>query len=296
MLVAHTFPDYNSIPLSYVPFIAIGSFLIVHVLLRLLTACCRTSHKGSILSDTEILRELNGDVVIYPFYPTQLGPNSYDVTLGDHYYKPQVGTLPEFFHPENGIQTIQYWGVTKGKNYGAHTASVVASKRMAERLGVSLGAKYIIIPPGHVILAHTNEFIGGRNHITTSLHSRSTMGRSCISICKCSGFGDIGYWNRYTLEIENHGLVPAVLTVGQRVGQIAFHRTGDVTTSYEKRGQYQGCDTIQEVVKTWTPLCMIPGNAAKLIKGSSIINHLDDEHHEPGTVSGPDSVDDSGED
>jgi len=262
-----TFPDYNLIPLTYVPLIGVAGLLITYVLLSIFKKCCRSPRKGSILSDTEILEELNGDVVIHPFNQLQLGPNSYDVTLGEYYYTPQVDTLPEFFHPENGIQTIQYWGVTSGKHYGAHTAAVATSKRMAERLGINIGDKYIIIPPGHVILAHTNEFIGGRNHITTSLHSRSTMGRSCISICKCSGFGDIGYWNRYTLEIENHGLAPAILTVGQRVGQIAFHRTGRVTTSYEKRGQYQGHDNIDDVMSAWNPLCMIPGGAAKLIRG-----------------------------
>jgi dCTP deaminase len=227
---------------------------------------CRSLRKGSILSDSEILKELNRDVIIEPFNRPQLGPNSYDVTLGAYYYKPQVGSLPSHFHPENPFHTIQYWGVTGGIGFGSDRAKLIVSLDEAEKYGVNVGDEIIIIPPGHVILGHTNEFIGGRHHITTSLHSRSTMGRSCMSICKCSGFGDIGYVNRYTLEIENHGLVPAILKVGQRVGQIAFHRTGDVLVSYEKRGQYQITSDVKKLVSTWSPLCMIPGKAAKVIK------------------------------
>ncbi|MCX8513508.1 MAG: hypothetical protein ORN26_00305 [Candidatus Pacebacteria bacterium] len=41
--------------------------------------------------------------------------------------------------------------------------------------------------PGETILAHTNEFIGGRNHITTMMKARSSMGRSFIEVCKCAG-------------------------------------------------------------------------------------------------------------
>ena len=227
---------------------------------------CATLRKGSILSDSEILAELGRDVIIEPFNRPQLGPNSYDVTLGAYYFEPQLKSLPTYFHAENPSHTIKYWGVNNKMGFGSKRAMLIVTLDEAEKYGVNIDDEIIIIPPGHVILGHTNEFIGGRHHITTSLHSRSTMGRSCMSICKCSGFGDIGYVNRYTLEIENHGLVPAVLKVGQRVGQIAFHRTGDVLVSYEKRGQYQITSNIKKLIATWNPLCMIPGKAAKLIK------------------------------
>jgi dCTP deaminase len=241
--------------------------------LRRLRNYCRKS-RGAILSDGEIIAELGKNVVISPFNRDQLGPNSYDITLGQYYYEPQVDKLPQFLHPENAKQTIQYWGVTaedadvinnKGQ-YGCKIAQKVKSEDEALLHGVNVDDQIIVIQPGHVILGHTNEFIGGRNNITTTLHSRSTMGRSCVSCCGDAGFGDCGYVNRYTLEIENHGLTPIVLNVGQRVGQIGFHRTGDVLISYERRGQYQGTNSLDKLIQSWNPLCMLPANVGKLIR------------------------------
>ena len=41
----------------------------------------------AVLSDNDILRELGSNVVITPFNKGNLGNCSYDVTLGEHYYR-----------------------------------------------------------------------------------------------------------------------------------------------------------------------------------------------------------------
>ena len=58
--------------------------------------------------------------------------------------------------------------------------------------------------PATPILAHTEEVVGGRNGFTTSMRARSSIGRSCLSVCKCAGVGDVGYISQWTMEITNH--------------------------------------------------------------------------------------------
>jgi deoxycytidine triphosphate deaminase len=76
---------------------------------------------------------------------------------------------------------------------------------------------------GETILAHTNEFIGGRETVTTMMKARSSMGRNFIEVCKCAGWGDIGYVNRWTMEITNNSRFYSIpLVVGRRIAQIVF--------------------------------------------------------------------------
>jgi dCTP deaminase len=236
-----------------------------------------TAITGSVLSDADILAELDKSVIIHPFNKNQLAPCSYDVTLGHYYWVPNVNGLPRYLNPNNGQHIFQYWGLDSKcqtlddnghRMYGAGKADIVTDPDQASEYGVNIGDEVIVIPPGHVILAHTQEFIGGRHNITTMLKAKSTMGRSCISICKCAGMGDPGYFNRWTLEIENHSLVPIVLRVGQRVAQVVFFRTGAVSVPYSSKGQYQKTDVLEELIKDWSPLSMIPSKGVEVLKST----------------------------
>ena len=107
--------------------------------------------------------------------------------------------------------------------------------------------------PGETILAHTNERIGGQRCITTEMKARSTLGRSFIAVCKCAGWGDIGYTNVWTFEITNFSrnhIVP--LVVGRRIAQIVFYETVECDRSYTKEGKYH------DVTKEWSPHDMLP--------------------------------------
>lgn len=77
---------------------------------------------------------------------------------------------------------------------------------------------------------------------------------------------DPGYFNRWTLEIENHSLVPTVLKVGEKVGQMVFMRTGDVSEPYTVKGQYQKTSDLETLIQEWSPLCMIPSKAVTYLR------------------------------
>ncbi|MEO5953352.1 MAG: hypothetical protein ABIQ44_12875, partial [Chloroflexia bacterium] len=107
----------------------------------------------------------------------------------------------------------------------------------------------IKIRPGDTILAHTEEVVGGCNGYTTSMRARSSIGRSCLSVCKCAGVGDVGYISKWTMEISNHSHALAILPVGLRVAQILFYQVGETLREYS--GKYGSW-------KEWTPNDMLP--------------------------------------
>ena len=118
----------------------------------------------------------------------------------------------------------------------------------------------IILGPGETILAHTEEFIGGRNCVSTEMRARSSMGRIGITVCKCAGWGDLGFCNRWTMEMSNHLKdTPVVLVVGMRVAQIAFYQVDPLLKTYsETGGQYQTTDNTEKIIKEWSPYLMLP--------------------------------------
>lgn len=83
-----------------------------------------------------------------------------DVTLGEWYYRNV--TKMEVFNPWCERHVREYWGTPRR----AGTARCTAE---AEALGVRMDQKFIVIAPGETILAHTNEFVGGRKNITTMM-------------------------------------------------------------------------------------------------------------------------------
>ena len=94
--------------------------------------------------------------------------------------------------------------------------------------------------------------------------SRSSWGRNGVAICFDAGWVDPGYINRITLEIYNlnqHESV--VLPVGERIGQLIFHKTGVVDGDYSDArggvsGKYQHTSNLDELIATWKPSDMLP--------------------------------------
>jgi deoxycytidine triphosphate deaminase len=83
-------------------------------------------------------------------------------------------------------------------------------------------------------------------------------------VCFDAGWVDPGYINRITLEIYNlNSHESVVLPVGERIGQLIFHKTGPVDGDYSNgrggiSGKYQHTDNLDELVKTWEPSMMLP--------------------------------------
>lgn len=211
------------------------------------------------LSDRRILEEMKkGDIVIVPFTREHLATSSYDLTLGDYYFREQP---PKYNHNLyniwNKAHTEHVWGK---KAYVAEKASEVFKKYNFNYVGIERNDKIILLRPGETILAHTNEFIGGKNHITTMMKARSSMGRNFIEVCKCAGWGDVGYINRWTMEITNNSKHYAIpLVVGRRIAQLVFFETGPILErDYTKTGKYASSTDIKVLQKTWKPAMMIP--------------------------------------
>ncbi|MDB5194754.1 MAG: dCTP deaminase [Parcubacteria group bacterium] len=211
------------------------------------------------LSDRKILEEMKkGDIVIEPFMRENLATSSYDVTLGEYYFREQRPKhLYNIYNIYDKHHTDHVWGTIPTK---AERAKDVFQDTKFDYVGIEPNDKIILLEPGETILAHTNEFIGGKHHITTMMKARSSMGRNFIEVCKCAGWGDVGYTNRWTMEITNnssHYSIP--LVVGRRIAQIIFFETGPIIESdYTKTGKYQSSTDIKEMKKTWKPESMLP--------------------------------------
>jgi dCTP deaminase len=158
------------------------------------------------LSDKGILKAMDkGLIHIDPFNPNHLGPNSYDVCLGNWFYD-------------------VLWN-QDGPNFMGPT-------------WVNDGEK-VWIPVGGTLLGMTKEVVGTHKRIVAQMHSRSSTMRSGISVCMDAGLGDVGYDNHWTVELSAHvtGLYSPFLIVGERFAQFSFQDTvSDVMKEYS--GQY----------------------------------------------------------
>jgi len=200
-----------------------------------------SSLHAAILSDKQIVEEIkNGNIVCRPFKSENLQNCSMDVTLGEHFYR---------FNPKIGF--VCPW--TKQKLWIEGKCDVATQ---GNKYSLKDGTRYILLHPKENILCHTQEFIGTTKNLTTMLKARSSMGRNNITICRDAGWGDVGYFNRYTLEITNNNNVPLVLPIGIRIGQIVFLRTGETDRVYD--GKYQNTHDINELMNKWTPEEMLP--------------------------------------
>lgn len=209
------------------------------------------------LSDTKILKELEaGNIIIDPFDRRNLSTSSYDVTLGEFYFREQEPNPNlAIYNIYNKNHTDRVWG-TKPQE----ATLVTEALPNFDYEGIKETDKVILIRPGETILAHTQEFIGGRNHITTMMKARSSMGRNFIEVCKCAGWGDVGYTNRWTMEITNnsrHYTIP--LVVGRRIAQIIFFETGSIEKDdYTSQGKYNENRDIEKTKISWDPTSMLP--------------------------------------
>jgi len=216
-----------------------------------------------LLSNTAIRRHLQlGNIVIDPFVEENLGTASYDVCLGPWYYRerrPQgSGRTIYNFYDEAHVERV--WGSTPSY---AITAAEFARQAGVVLEGIAPTELVIPIEPSETILCHTEEFIGGRGGIiTTMMKARSSMGRNFIEICKCAGWGDVGYTNRWTMEVTNNSRYHTIpLVVGRRVAQIVFFEVEpieDRELDYTRTGKYQSCVDLEELRRSWEPQQMLP--------------------------------------
>lgn len=205
------------------------------------------------LSDRRIMEEREkGNIVIDPFNQRQLATSSYDVRLGPYFFREQHTTNP-IYNVYDATQTREVWGEPQ-------EAEIAKKVLKGTYKGIRSTDLVILIGPGETILGHTIEFIGGRNTITTMMKARSSWGRNFIEVCKCAGWGDVGYFNRWTMEITNNSRTKCVpLVVERRIAQIIFFEAGEILTkNYADEGKYQSDTDLEKLKADWHPDLMLP--------------------------------------
>lgn len=211
----------------------------------------------SLLSDKRILEKYHaGDIIIDPLEPDRIKTSSVDVTLGEWYFRPNTNHGLTLYNPwsRNHVERVF------GQPQRAKTAEEEFGKDLPD--GIKPKDRVIIAYSGQMLLCHTNEYIGGKNGITTMMKARSSIGRSDIVVCKCAGWGDVGYINRWTMEVTSGGFglgIPELLIVGEPVAQIEFFEVGEtLAENYASDGKYQTSTDLNELKRNWKPEQMLP--------------------------------------
>lgn len=156
-----------------------------------------------------IIQHSIGSIVIEPFDPDCVGPNSYDVHLGDKLM--------------------------------VYTDVILDAKQENRTRTITIPEEGIVLRPGRLYLGKTVEWTSSPGFVPM-YEGRSSLGRLGVSSHITAGFGDIGFEGNWTLEISV--VQPVRIYPGMRIGQLYWHKpVGEITSTYQ--GKYQGQEDIQ---------------------------------------------------
>jgi dCTP deaminase len=163
----------------------------------------------SILTGSEIVRQRDlGHIIIDPFDDANVGPNSYDLTLGP---------------------TLLFYHETLLSMRREHAVKSLNIPHKSEDKG-------LILYPDQLYLGHTVERCGSDSYVCC-LEGRSSLARLGISVHLTAGFGDLFFKDQWTLEITV--VKPVEVWSWVRVCQAIFYVTeGVVDRKYV--GKYKG--------------------------------------------------------
>lgn len=216
-----------------------------------------------VYSNVEIKQAIkDGTIICVPYKEKHVAEASLDFTLGYYYYKQVQDGSGIVYNPFDEEDVRRYF---KGP------FEAIPHKQWCDDNGCKLFENIpedhpiIVLRPGERILAHTHEFIGIRPWGgSCDVKSRSSWGRNGVSVCFDAGWIDPGYINRITLEIYNlNEYESVVLPVGERIGQLIFHHTGEIEGDYSNgrngiSGKYQHTSDLDELISTWSPEQLLP--------------------------------------
>jgi len=191
-----------------------------------------------------------GDIVMHPYDEKCIGSNGIDVALGANMW----GEVPTV---AGGRRVLNPFDFEEVKQHWTRIAPITAGEYMEKHgplRGIDRDAMIFVIEPGVMYLAHTEQFIGGRNRIATDMHARSSVGRNGLAVCKCADQGGVGFFNRWTMEITNHLGCAVILVVGMRIAQISFNLVdpvGEAANYVGSHGKYQLSNDLDEIVRGW---------------------------------------------
>ena len=162
-----------------------------------------------ILSGKEIKRRLDKDIIIKPFNPLQLNPNSYNLRLHDElliYDEPILDMKQE------------------------HTLRKII-----------ISDKGFVLESGKLYLGRTIEYTK-TEQLVPMLEGRSSIGRLGLFIHITAGFGDVGFSGYWTLEM--FCVQPVRIYPSVEICQIFYHTIEGDFVRYESN-KYQNNHGIQ---------------------------------------------------
>jgi len=153
------------------------------------------------LTGKKIVDEVEaGNIIIDPFHTEQVNPNSYDVRLS------------------------KYIGFIK------------TERKDVDIIEVGSKLHTITLFPNNVYLGSTIETAGSNKYVPR-LEGKSSLARLGLSVHLTAGFGDIGFINKWTLELTC--VIPITLIIGMRIAQISFYEpVGEITEDFIYNGHY----------------------------------------------------------
>ncbi len=162
-----------------------------------------------ILSGHEIRAQLGKNIIIDPFDPSRLNPNSYNLAL----------------HGELMVYE-----------------EVVLDMRKRNRVRrMSIPREGLVLQPGQLYLGRTAERTETHN-LVPMIEGRSSVGRLGLFVHVTAGFGDVGFCGYWTLEM--FAVQPVRVYAGVPICQIFYHDLRGDFTEYAS-DKYQHNTDIQ---------------------------------------------------
>lgn len=162
-----------------------------------------------LLSGEEIKKNLGGDIIIEPYRPSQLNPNSYNLRLSNELLVYDTDTLD--MKKENPVRRL-------------------------------------LIPEDGLLLQANTLYLGRTLEYTKTekfvpmLEGRSSVGRLGLFIHVTAGFGDVGFAGYWTLEM--FCIHPIVIYPNVEICQIYYHTIQGDYQKYDS-GKYQNNTGVQ---------------------------------------------------
>lgn len=176
-----------------------------------------------VLSDKTILKmHKKGQLVEGVISPTQIQPNSLDLTLG-------TSMKGLDYHPGdiiNPTNEINYKSIANDNK----TASSVMNRTC------------YVLDPGQFALMASNEVLNIPNGIIAFVAGRSSVARMGIQV-EQAGLIDAGFRGTITFEVCNQSEYPIILYPGMRIAQVYFIKAQYAINPYaseNKLSKYQG--------------------------------------------------------
>lgn len=162
-----------------------------------------------ILSGKEIAKQQGGNIIIEPFNPNQLNPNSYNLRL----------------HKDILV-------------YENHQLDM---KKENKAIKTEIPEDGLLLETNKLYLGRTLEFTETKGYVPM-LEGRSSVGRLGLFIHVTAGFGDVGFSGFWTLEM--FCVQPIRIYAGVEIAQIYYHKIDGDYDLY-KSGKYQNNQGIQ---------------------------------------------------